>query len=93
VEVADNNNNTIATFGRYGNQNDGVPSAKRGARSDESSSSTPHSALPAPHSDIPLAWPTYVAVSDDYAYVNDTVGMRVVRVKLGAAAEEICVVE
>jgi len=40
--------------------------------------------------DIPLAWPTYVAVSDTHAYVNDTIGMRVVRVKLGAQAEETC---
>jgi hypothetical protein len=38
--------------------------------------------------DIPLAWPTYVAVSDDYVYVNDTIGMRVVRVKLTYAADE-----
>ncbi len=43
--------------------------------------------------DIPLAWPTYVAASDTHAYVNDTVGMRVVRVKLGAAAEEACEVK
>jgi hypothetical protein len=37
---------------------------------------------------IPLAWPTYVAVSDDHAYINDTIGMRVVRVKLTFAAEQ-----
>jgi hypothetical protein len=46
-----------------------------------------------PTPDIPLAWPTYVAVSDTHAYVNDTVGMRVVRVALGAAAEETCRIE
>jgi outer membrane protein assembly factor BamB len=40
--------------------------------------------------DIPLAWPTYVAVSDRWAYVADTVNRRVVRVKLGAAAEATC---
>lgn len=40
--------------------------------------------------EIPLAWPTYVAVSDTHAYVNDTIGMRVVRVRLGAEAEETC---
>jgi len=38
--------------------------------------------------DVPLAWPTYVAASDNYVYVNDTVGMRVVRVKLTFAAEQ-----
>jgi hypothetical protein len=42
---------------------------------------------------IPLAWPTYVAVSDDYAYVNDTVNLRVVRVKLEYAAERTCPIE
>jgi hypothetical protein len=40
--------------------------------------------------EIPLAWPTYVAVSDDHAYVNDTINLRVVRVKLSWAAERIC---
>jgi outer membrane protein assembly factor BamB len=42
---------------------------------------------------IPLAWPTYVAVSDKWAYVADTVNRRVVRVKLGYAAEAECVVK
>jgi hypothetical protein len=74
VEVADNNNNNITAFGKYGNQDSG-----------------PDGRIKEPK--IPLAWPTYVAVSDDYAYVNDTVGMRVVRVKLGAAAEETCEVK
>jgi len=40
--------------------------------------------------EIPLAWPCYVAVSDTHAYVADTVNRRVVRVRLGAAAEETC---
>jgi hypothetical protein len=40
--------------------------------------------------DIPLAWPTYVAVSDRWAYVADTVNRRIVRVKLGHAAEALC---
>lgn len=39
---------------------------------------------------IPLAWPTYVAASDRYAYIADTVNRRVVRVKLNYAAEETC---
>jgi hypothetical protein len=42
--------------------------------------------------DIPLAWPTYVAVSDTHAYVNDTIGMRIVRVRLGAEAEAACAI-
>ncbi len=40
--------------------------------------------------DIPLAWPTYVAVSARRAYVADTVNWRVVRVKLDHAAEATC---
>ena len=42
--------------------------------------------------DIPLAWPTYVAVSDRFACVADTVNRRVVRVRLAYAAEASCVV-
>lgn len=41
--------------------------------------------------DIPLAWPIYVAVSDRFAYVADTINRRVVRVKLAYAAEAACV--
>ena len=39
---------------------------------------------------IPFAWPTYVAVSATHAYVNDTIGMRVARVRLAFASEETC---
>jgi hypothetical protein len=72
VEVLDNANNVITTFGHYGNQDSGGKEAR------------------VKRPDTPLAWPTYVAVSDTHAYVNDTVGMRVVRVRLGAQAEETC---
>jgi hypothetical protein len=93
VEVADAANNTVATFGAYGSQNS--LGAGKGLAAAEGSPAVPAAGAPAPktgprHPDIPLAWPCYVAVSDDCAYVNDTVGMRVVRVKLGAAAEESC---
>jgi hypothetical protein len=40
--------------------------------------------------DIPLAWPSYVAVSDRWAYVADTINRRVVRVKLTHVAEATC---
>jgi hypothetical protein len=43
--------------------------------------------------DIPLAWPTYVAVGDTYAYVSDVASTRVVKVKLNYAAEEVCGIE
>jgi len=42
--------------------------------------------------EIPLAWPTYVAVSDRYAYVADTVNRRVVRVKLGYQTDATCAI-
>ena len=70
VEVIDTNNNPIASFGKYGNEDSGGKDAKV---------SKP---------EIPLAWPVYVAVSDTHAYVADTVNRRLVRVRLGAAAEE-----
>ena len=44
-------------------------------------------ALVPPRVWLALAWPIYVAVSDRWAYVADTVNRRVVRVKLGYAAE------
>jgi hypothetical protein len=43
-------------------------------------------------SEIPLAWPVYVAASDRWAYVADTVNRRVVRVKLAYAVDEKCAV-
>jgi hypothetical protein len=84
VEVADTNNNTICHFGAYGNQ-DSLGGGKSVPRDSGSAAGK--------HPDVPLAWPTYVAVSDNYAYVNDTVGMRVNRVKLEYAAEETCAVQ
>jgi hypothetical protein len=69
IEVIDTNNNPIATFGKYGNEDSGGKDAR------------------VKKPEIPFAWPTYVAVSDDFAYVADTVNRRVVRVKLNYAAE------
>jgi len=43
--------------------------------------------------EIPLAWPAYVAVSDKYAYVSDSISLRIVRVKLGYEAEATCAVK
>jgi hypothetical protein len=83
VEVIDNANNFITSFGHYGNQD----AAGRPPASPNAKPETRNAKLPP---DIPLAWPTYVAVSDTHAYVNDTVGMRVVRVRLAAEREEAC---
>ncbi|MCS7047526.1 MAG: hypothetical protein NZO58_14310, partial [Gemmataceae bacterium] len=74
VEVIDTNNNPITTFGSYGNEDSGGPTAR----------------VKGP--EIPLAWPTYVAASDQYAYVADTVNRRVVRVRLTYAARATCAV-
>ena len=78
VEVIDTNNNPIAMFGKYGNE-DSLGSAGKDAKV----------AKP----DIPLAWPVYVVASDTHAYVADTVNRRVVRVKLAYTAEESCAVK
>lgn len=43
--------------------------------------------------EIPLAWPAYVAVSDKYAYVSDSINLRIVRVKLGYRIEEVVALE
>ena len=51
-------------------------------------SAGPASAVPAP--EIALAWPQAVAVGDGYAYVGDRLNRRIVRVKLGSAAEATC---
>ena len=39
--------------------------------------------------DIPMAWPCYMTVSDKYVYVTDLMSLRVLRVKLGYEAEEV----
>ncbi len=81
VEVIDNNNNLIGTFGKYGNADSQlVPTGSKDAE--------PLVSVPK----IPLSWPTYVAAGDNFAYVADVVGMRTVKVRLNYAAEEICVV-
>jgi DNA-binding beta-propeller fold protein YncE len=81
IEMVDTNNNWIGSFGKYGTQDTKVRAAS--SKSSETADESP----------IPLAWPTYVAVDDDYAYVNDTLSNRVVRVKLGCEAEEVCAVK
>jgi len=71
IEMVDNNNNWIGTFGKYGNQDSGGENAL------------------VKKPEIPLAWPTYVAVCGDYAFVNDTISNRVIKVKFNAKSEEV----
>jgi hypothetical protein len=42
---------------------------------------------------LPLAWPTYVAVDDEFAFANDTLSNRTARVRLGCEAEEVCSIQ
>ncbi|MHC4916354.1 MAG: hypothetical protein ACYTGB_12765 [Planctomycetota bacterium] len=76
IEVVDTNNNWIGSFGRYGNADAPRPGPETKIGGSE----------------IPFAWPTYVAVDDEFAFVNDTLSNRTARVKLGAEVEEICAV-
>jgi hypothetical protein len=58
---------------------------KRGMRSETAGSEG--AAPKSPKPDIHLAWPTYVAVRDRYAYVGDVISQRIVRFNLGYAEE------
>ncbi len=81
VEMIDNNNNFIGTFGHYGNE-DSIGNGKA------IDTAYQHESSERVHPDIPLAWPTYVACSDEHAYVNDTLSRRVVAVRLDAEVSE-----
>jgi len=77
VGVLDSAGNLIRWFGDYGNQD----------------SAGPGSAISTP--DIPIGWVHAVAV-DEYAgacFIGDRLNQRVVRVKLGYEAEQICTIE
>jgi hypothetical protein len=68
IYVVDNAGNTICTFGQYGNTD------SRGGLSG------PGQVLAKP--DIPLAWPTTVAASEDYVYIADAINARLARVRM-----------
>jgi hypothetical protein len=48
----------------------------------------PGSRVPVP--EIPMAWPMYVAASDEAVYVSDVINRRIVRARLDWAAAEEC---
>ncbi|MFW5871365.1 MAG: hypothetical protein ACOCVH_02650 [Verrucomicrobiota bacterium] len=81
VEMIDNNNNYIGNFGHYGNAD-----SMGGGKMVETAHK--YESTERAHPDIPLAWPTYVAVSDTHAYVNDTLSRRVVAARLNAELTE-----
>ncbi len=74
VRVVDANFNEIMKFGNYDR------ATMKGGKAN------------APGPEIPFEFPTYVSASDDAVYVTDTASCarRIVRVKLGYAAEDTC---
>jgi hypothetical protein len=85
VGVLDAAGNLVTWFGGYGNQDDpSMRDGEFGMRNGEAGSSR----IPHPASRIPLGWVHAVAVGDQAVYIGDRLNGRVVRVKLGAAAEE-----
>ena len=88
VGVLDTGGNLIAWFGGYGNLDDGGPmrDAESGMRNEGSVTSR----TPKPAPGIRLGWAQAVAVDDEAAFVGDRLHNRVVRVRLGYAAEATC---
>jgi hypothetical protein len=68
ITVVDNTGNEIMKFGKYGNTD------SRGV--------LPGPGLTLSSTDIPIAWPSSVAASENYIYVGDGVNARLVRVKM-----------
>lgn len=75
VAVADNEGNTLHTFGRYGNTD------SRGGLEG------PGEVVPGTY--VPLAWPYSTAASEDYVYVSDWVNARILRVKIDYELDNI----
>lgn len=65
VAVIDNGGNEILAFGTYGNRD-----SRGGLEGDL-----------VPMSDVPLAWPNSVDVTDDHIFVSDIVNVRLLRLK------------
>jgi hypothetical protein len=98
VGVLDANGNELLSFGGYGNQDCCGPESYvvdpagrflRPRRADDPKGLTSPSAQP----EIGFAWIIGLAVTDRYAYISDVVNKRVLRVRLGYAAEETCEVK
>ncbi|MBL8027524.1 MAG: T9SS type A sorting domain-containing protein [Fibrobacteres bacterium] len=71
IYIADNAGNTILEFGQYGNTD---------ARGTLTGAGQYHATA-----DIPMAWPTSVATSEDYLYIADAINCRLLRVKMNYA--------
>ena len=77
VTVLDNDGNLIHRFGRYGNLD------SRGSLPGLPSQEVVSGA------DIPFAFPTSVAASEDYLYVSDYINRRIARIKMVYAADNM----
>ncbi len=95
VGVLDTNGNPILSFGGYGNQDSSGPDSYvldpagqflRPRRASDPADLVSPLASP----QIALAWIVGLAVTDRYAYVDDVINKRVLRVKLDYAVEESC---
>lgn len=75
VAVVDNAGNSLVDLGKYGNTDSRGGLAGPGLTSAE----------PA----VPLAWPTSVAVSEDYIYIGDGINARILRLKMDYALENV----
>ncbi|HOX04859.1 MAG TPA: hypothetical protein PK280_00545 [Planctomycetota bacterium] len=93
VGVLDANGNEIASIGEYGNQDCCGPDSYvldpagrflRPRKADDPKEIASPSAKP----EIGLAWVIGVAVTDRHAYVDDLINKRILRLRLGYAAEE-----
>jgi hypothetical protein len=88
VGVLDTAGNEICWFGRYGNQDDPLRIDRSSAV--QAGSGAPESPVRNPQSEIYFAWPQAVAVGDGRVYIGDRLNRRIVRVRLGYAAEASC---
>jgi hypothetical protein len=95
VGVLDTAGNEILSIGGYGNQDccgpdsyvvDPATKQLRPRKADDPKDLASPFAKP----EIAFAWIIGVGVTDRYAYVSDAINKRVLRVKLGYAAEESC---
>jgi len=95
VGVLDTNGNEITSFGGYGNQDNCGPDSYvidpaskvlRPRKADDPKDLVSPFATP----EIGLAWIVGLAVSDRYAYVDDVINKRVLRLKLAYSVEESC---
>jgi hypothetical protein len=97
VGVLDANGNEILWFGDYGNQDclgpesyvvDPATKLLRPRKDGDPRDLASPSALP----EVAFGWIVGLAVTDRYAYVDDVVNKRVLRVKLSYVTEEICAI-